>query len=47
MRKISTIILVVLMIATCCVGLTACGDEDGCFICGGSGYYQKKDCPGC
>ena len=46
MKRILTIILVVLMIVTCCVGLTACGDDD-CFICGGSGYYQKKDCPGC
>lgn len=29
--------------------LIGCADnsDDDCFICGGSGYYQKKDCPGC
>ena len=48
MRKILSVILVVFMIIACCVGFTACSDsDDECFICGGSGYYQKKDCPGC
>ena len=47
MKRFLTILLVALMIATGCVGLVGCGEDDGCFICGGSGYYQKKDCPGC
>ena len=27
--------------------LTACGDDDDCGMCNGSGYYQKKTCPVC
>lgn len=47
MKKIISIILIVISILSCTICLSACGDNDSCFICGGSGYYQKKDCPGC
>ena len=44
-KKLFAIILAVAMLATCLVGCG--GNDDDCPICGGSGYYQKKDCPGC
>lgn len=47
MKRFISLILVVLLIATSAFTLTACDDDDDCPICGGSGYYQKKDCPGC
>ena len=47
MRVIS-IFLIVLMLFTTIATFSGCGsNDDDCFICGGSGYYQKKDCPGC
>ena len=47
MKKIISIILMTIIILSCSLSLFSCGDDDGCFICGGSGYYEKKDCPGC
>ena len=46
MKKLISLILVILLITASAFTLTACDDDD-CPICGGSGYYQKKDCPGC
>ena len=46
MKKIICMILVVLSILSCTLCLASCGEDD-CPICGGSGYFQKKDCPGC
>ena len=47
MRKFISILLIVITLLSCSICLTACGGDDDCPICGGSGYYQKKDCPGC
>ena len=47
MKKFICMILVVISILSCVICLSSCGEDDSCFICGGSGYYQKKDCPGC
>ena len=46
MKKIICMILIAISLFSCTLCLSACEDDD-CFICGGSGYYQKKDCPGC
>lgn len=47
MRKIIALSMAVIMMLSCAVCITSCTDDDECIICGGSGYYQKKDCPGC
>ena len=46
MKKLISIILVVVALFSC-LALSGCGGDDDCFACGGSGYYQKKDCPFC
>lgn len=47
MKRIISILMIVATLISCSVCLTGCGDDDDCIICGGSGYYQKKYCPGC
>ncbi len=47
MKKVVSILLIVLLLITSAISLTGCGDDDSCMACGGSGYYQKKDCPLC
>ena len=47
MKKIIALVMLLVLLITAAVSLTGCGDEDACFICGGSGYYEKRDCPGC
>ena len=47
MKKIISLILLVFMLVGVGMVLTSCLDNDDCSICGGSGYYQKKFCPGC
>ncbi len=47
MKKVISILLIVLLLAISAISLTGCGGDDDCFACGGSGYYQKKDCPFC
>lgn len=48
MKKIIAIFLLILMLISSVTTLTSCGNNDNdCYICGGSGYYQRKDCPGC
>ena len=47
-RTLSVRLLAVVLLAALSLGLVGCGGgSDDCYICGGSGYYQKKDCPGC
>ena len=46
MKKFICFVLVIVSVLSCVTCLASCGD-DSCFICGGTGYYQKKDCPGC
>lgn len=46
MKKIICLFLIAVSILSCSFCLSACVEE-GCFACGGSGYYQKKDCPFC
>lgn len=43
-KKILLLVGILLMSA---FALTACGDDDDCGMCNGSGYYQKKTCPVC
>ena len=45
MKKAIAIILVMVSLLSCFM-LTGC-DDGSCGVCGGSGYYQKKDCPFC
>ena len=47
MKKIICMALVLFLLVLSTVGFVSCTDDDECMICGGSGYYQKKDCPGC
>ena len=47
MKKIISILMIVMTLLSCATCITSCTDDDNCPICGGSGYYQKKDCPGC
>lgn len=44
-KRLIVILLTVIMILSC--ALTGCGGDDECSMCGGSGYYEKKDCPAC
>lgn len=46
MKKIISAILALCLLVSMTISLTSCGDDD-CFACGGSGYYQKRDCPFC
>ena len=46
MKRIMSLILAVSMIISSTIMLTSCVDDE-CYACGGSGYYQKKDCPLC
>ena len=46
MKKVISVILIVVALFSC-LALSGCGGDDDCFACGGSGYYQKKDCPFC
>ena len=45
LKKVIAVILSVVLVMSIMVGCS--GSDDDCPICGGSGYYQKKDCPGC
>lgn len=45
MKKTIAIILVMASLFSCFI-LTGC-DDDSCGACGGSGYFQKRDCPFC
>ena len=47
MKRIVCLVLTVVLLISCTLSFTSCTDDDDCIICGGSGYYQKKDCPGC
>ena len=47
MKRLLTITMAIITILVCSLSIVGCGSSDDCFICGGSGYYQKKDCPGC
>ncbi len=48
MKKVISMLLTITIILSLAITLTACSDSDEkCYICGGTGYYQKKDCPGC
>lgn len=47
MKKMICLVAVILLLATSATLLAGCVDNTDCPICGGSGYYQKKDCPGC
>ena len=48
MRKAIAIVMIVITLLSSAICITSCTDnDDDCPICGGSGYYQKKDCPGC
>ncbi|MBO5925857.1 MAG: hypothetical protein J6Q52_06365 [Clostridia bacterium] len=47
MKKTVTVIMLVITMFLCSFSIMGCSDKDNCIICGGSGYYQKKDCPGC
>lgn len=48
MKRIISLLLAIMLLITFSFVLTGCDDDDDkCPICGGSGYYQKKDCPGC
>ena len=44
---IKSIVSIVLAFAISLTLIGCTGGSDDCYICGGSGYYQKKDCPGC
>ena len=46
MKKIICMALVLVLLLLSTVAFVSCTDDE-CMICGGSGYYQKKDCPGC
>lgn len=46
-KRIVAKILLIVMAMSLSFGLVGCGGDDDCPICGGSGYYEKKDCPGC
>ena len=47
MKRAISLIIVVLLLLTSVFAFTGCESDDNCFACGGSGYYQKKDCPFC
>lgn len=47
MKKAMVLILSAVYLLAFAFFLTACDDDSDCPYCGGSGYYQKKDCPGC
>ncbi len=48
MKKVIALVMIIVTLFVCSVCLTGCINSDNeCIICGGSGYYQKKDCPGC
>lgn len=48
MKKFLILIIAILLFLTSFLTFSGCSNnDDDCFICGGSGYYQKKDCPGC
>lgn len=44
MKRIITLILAACIMT---MSLVACGSDNKCDVCRGSGYYQKKDCPFC
>jgi hypothetical protein len=46
MKKIFSIILVLVVLLSCFT-LAGCEVDDECDACGGTGYYQKRDCPFC
>ena len=47
-KNIAKRFLAVLLSVIFIFSMIGCGgSDDECSICGGSGYYQKKDCPGC
>ena len=45
-KRIYKVAVAFLLIALFAVGMVGCASDD-CSACGGSGYYQKKDCPFC
>lgn len=47
MKRIISLVLLASILAASVLVFTACDGGNECFICGGTGYYQKKDCPGC
>ncbi len=47
MKKTISLIIAVFLLIISVFLFTSCEAEDDCFACGGSGYYQKKDCPFC
>lgn len=46
MKKSICVILILLSVLTCFFAV-GCNSEDECEACGGTGYFQKKDCPFC
>lgn len=42
-KKLAMILAVMMLVST----LVACGSDNDCGMCNGSGYYQKKTCPAC
>ena len=47
MKKIISLIIACLLIMSVACSLISCDNDDDCPACGGTGYYQKKDCPLC
>ena len=47
MKKCLKRVIVALTALCCMFALAACGGDDDCGMCNGSGYYQKKTCPVC
>lgn len=47
MKKITKRMIAILLVVTMMCTISACGGSDECSMCGGTGYYQKKDCPAC
>ena len=47
MKNFCRFTIAVVLIISFIFTLTACFSDNDCPICGGSGYYLKKDCPGC
>ena len=46
MKRILSFFLMMILLLSCLI-LSGCDEDDHCSVCGGSGYYQKKDCPFC
>lgn len=46
-KRILKLVSLFLSMIMLCMTLTACGDDNKCGMCNGSGYYQKKTCPAC